>query len=83
MRSLRTICAQPVFSVGQTMSITNRVLPHVEFTNLSLGKSNSFITTASTRFTTSSSQLIFVNNSLNDVVFPTIPRTNKNNNKGE
>ena len=83
MRKLRVTCAQPVVTTWGTLSTTNPTLPHVEFTNDELGKNHVVITTQSTNFPTTSSQLIFANNTVESIVIPIIPRTNKNNNKGE
>lgn len=83
MRKLHVTCVQPVVNAWQSLSTTTATLPHVEFTNAELGKNPAFITTQTTGFPTTCSQLILSNNSVESVVFPIIPRTNKNNNKGE
>lgn len=83
MRKLRITCAQPVVGAWASLSTTNAGLPQEAFTNANLGKTRTFLPTNTTSFPTTSSQLILTNNSVGTAVFPTIPRPNKNNNKGE
>lgn len=82
MRKRRETCAQPVVNALGILFTTNPTLPHVEFTNASLGTNHVVVTTLSPTFPTTSSQLILANNSVEMIVVPTIHRTNNNDNKG-
>ena len=83
MRKLRVTCAQPVVSAWASLSTNSMSLPQVEFTNANLGTTHTILPTKATKFLTTSSQLLLTNNGVSVTVFPTFPRTNKNNNKGE
>lgn len=83
MRKVRTTCAQAVVDTPAFLSTTTPTLPHVEFTNTDLFTSALFIPTSSTVFPTIFTQLILSTNSSRSGLIPTIPRTNKDNNKGE
>ncbi len=82
MPKQRKTCVQPVVTAWGILSTTNTTLPHVEFTNENLGTNRVVVTNQAPIFPTTSTQLIFANNSVEMIVIPTIHRTNNNDNKG-